>query len=168
MKVLRAIVAVALLAVAAIVGYGLYAHRPGGSAGGSIAVYYVGEDGETLSKWNVSLSPGARDTQSVAYYATAQSVAGPPPGTPAIRFPSGTVARSVHLAGTTATVDLGGAIASSQSGSLTESGEFKALVWTLTALPHVDAVQVTVDGARVPTLPGGHLELDEPLSRRSW
>jgi spore germination protein GerM len=35
-------------------------------------------------------------------------------------------------------------------------------------LPGVDAVQVKIDGARVPTLPGGHLELDDPLTRQSF
>jgi spore germination protein GerM len=93
---------------------------------------------------------------------------GPPPDVSAVRFPTGTIARSAHVSGSTATVDLAGAIASAQSGSFAESGEFKALVWTLTSLPGVDAVQVKIDGARVPTLPGGHLELDDPLTRQSF
>jgi spore germination protein GerM len=74
----------------------------------------------------------------------------------------------VHVDGSTASVDLGGAVAANGGGSFAESGEFKALVWTLTSLPGVDAVQVKIDGTRVPTLPGGHLELDEPLTRQSW
>jgi spore germination protein GerM len=142
---------------------------PRGSApGGTIPVYYAKLDGETLAKWDVSVNPNARDADSVAFYATAQAVAGPPPDVTAIRFPSGTIVRSTHVSGSTATVDLGGAIAHEQSGSFAESGEFKALVWTLTALPGVAAVDVKVDGARVATLPGGHLELDEPLTRTSW
>jgi spore germination protein GerM len=114
------------------------------------------------------VNPNAADPQSEAFYATAQAVAGPPAETSAIRFPAGTVVRAVHVAGRTATVDLGGTIAAPQSGSFAESGEFKALVWTLTSLPGIDAVQVKIGGARVPTLPGGHLELDEPLTRQSW
>jgi len=168
MRSLGVIVAIALLAVAVFVGYRLFSRPAGPGAGSSVAVYYTKTDGETLAKWDVSVNPNATDLASVAFYATAQAVAGPPPDVTAIRFPSGTIARSTHLSGSTATVDLGGGIASAQSGSFAESGEFKALVWTLTSLPGISAVQVTIDGARVPTLPGGHLELDEPLTRQSF
>jgi spore germination protein GerM len=145
----------------------LFAPQPP-AAGNVVAVYYCKTDGQTLAKWIVSVSPKATDTKSVAFYATAQAVAGPPADTPAVRFPAGTVVRSVALEGPTATVDLGGTIATAQSGSFTEAGEFKALVWTLTSLPGINAVQVKIGGARVPTLPGGHLELDEALTRQSW
>jgi spore germination protein GerM len=167
MRTLRALVVVALLAVIAFVAYRFLSPRAPAS-GGTIPVYYAKLDGETLAKWDVSVNPNARDADSVAFYATAQAVAGPPPDVTAIRFPSGTIVRSTHVSGSTATVDLGGAVAHAQSGSFAESGEFKALVWTLTALPGIDAVDVKVDGARVATLPGGHLELDEPLTRTSW
>ena len=167
MRLLRAIAIVALLAGAVYVGYRLFAPRPP-SAGNAVAVYYCKTDGETLAKWVVSVNPKATDRKSVAFYATAQTVAGPPAETAAIRFPPGTVVRAVDVSGPTATVDLGGTIATQQSGSFAESGEFKALVWTLTSLPGINAVQVKVDGARVPSLPGGHLELDEPLTRQSW
>ncbi len=106
---------------------------------------------------------------SVAFYAATQCVAGPPPGTEAVRFPAGTRVRAVDVVGTTADVDLTKDVASSAEGGFAESAEFKALVWTLTQ-PSLDlsAVTVRVDGARVATLPGGHLELDEPLSRSSF
>ncbi len=157
---------VALLGIAAYFGYRAFAHRAA-PLGETVTAYYTKTDGTTLAKWNVSLGT-ARDLPSVAFYAAVQAVAGPPSDISAVRFPAGTVVRSVHVKGSTASVDLGNGIASDQSGSLTESGEFIALVWTLTALPGIDAVQVLVDGARVPTLPGGHLELDEPLTRQSW
>jgi spore germination protein GerM len=168
MKTLRALVVVALLVVvvALLVGRLVVSRRP--SFGDSIAVYYAKSDGATLGKWSVSLSPDARDLASVAFYATEQAVVGPPADVIAVRFPSGTIARSTHVSGSTATVDLAGTIDAAQSGSFTESGEFKALVWTLTALPGVTAVQITIGGARVQALPGGHLELDEPLTRQSW
>ena len=70
--------------------------------------------------------------------------------------------------GSTIDVDLSRDVGTNVEGSFNESGEFKALVWTLTALPGVDAVDVKIAGARVATLPGGHLELDEPLSRTSF
>jgi spore germination protein GerM len=167
MRTLRTLAGVALLAVLAFVAYRFFVPRPQ-SAGGTIPVYYAKLDGETLATWNVSVNPNARDAESVAFYATAQAVAGPPPDVTAIRFPSGTIVRSTRVSGSTATVDLGGAVAHEQSGSFAESGEFKALVWTLTALPGIDAVDVRIDGARVATLPGGHLELDEPLTRTSF
>ncbi len=166
MRLLRALAVIALLAVADIAGYRFFARAPT-AAGYSVAVYYTKADGTTLARWNVSLG-SARDPASVAYYATVQALAGPPPQTAAVRFPAGTIARAVHVNGSTVTVDLTGAIATDQSGSLGEDGEFKALVWTLTALPGVSAVQVRIDGARVAALPGGHLELDEPLTRQSW
>ncbi len=167
MRLLRALVAVALLAVAAFIGY-RFVRPPADETGRSVAIYFVKPGSDTLGTWSVSLSPKATDKESVAFYATAQVLAGPPAETPAVRFPPGTIARSVHVAGTTATVDLGGAVAAPQSGSYGESGEFKALVWTLTSLSGISAVQIEVDGARVPTLPGGHLELDEPLTRQSF
>ncbi|MBD5653687.1 MAG: GerMN domain-containing protein [Candidatus Eremiobacteraeota bacterium] len=167
MQVLRTVVIVALIAVAAFVGYRFFERGRNVVASG-IAVYYCKTDGQTLAKWTVSVNPNATDLKSVAFYAAAQAVAGPPPGTDAIRFPAGTIVRAVDVSGSTATVNLAGSIAHDQNGSFTESGEFKALVWTLTSLHGVRAAQVTIDGARVPTLPGGHLELDEPLTRQSW
>jgi spore germination protein GerM len=86
----------------------------------------------------------------------------------AIRFPTGTVVNHVDVSGSTATVDLGGTITRSVGGSFAESCEFKGLVWTLTALPGITAVQIKVDGAKVATLPGGHLELEQPLARSSF
>jgi spore germination protein GerM len=164
--VLRGLIVVAILAVAAFVGYRLLS--PPVQSTGTLAVYYVKPVGDTLEKWTVSLSPKASDPASVAFYATAQAVAGPAPDIQAVRFPAGTIVRSAHLSGDTATVDLGGAITTPQDGSFAESGEFKALVWTLTALPGITQVRVEVNGARVATLPGGHFEIDEPLSRHSW
>jgi spore germination protein GerM len=168
MRLLRAIVFVAILAAAAYAGYRFFSPHPPAVSGATATVYYTKLDGDTLAKWVVSVNPNATDTTSVAFYATAQAVAGPPADTAAVRFPAGTVVRSVHVEGSTANVDLGGAITTTQGGSFAEGGEFKALVWTLTSLPGVTAVQVKIDGARVPTLPGGHLELDEPLTRQSW
>jgi spore germination protein GerM len=166
MRVLRTVVIVAVLIVAALVGYRVF-HRSNSFAAG-LAIYYCKADGETLASWRISVNPNATDAKSVAFYAATQAVYGPPPDVHAIRFPAGTMVRGVSVTGSTATVNLAGTIDRNQSGSFAESGEFKALVWTLTSLPGVRAVQVTIDGARVPTLPGGHLELDEPLTRQSW
>jgi spore germination protein GerM len=164
---LRALAFAALLLVAVLAGYRYFANRQGNVAGSAITVYYCKTDGTTLVPWRVTLGT-PRDRKSVAFYAATQAVAGPPSGTPAIRFPQGTIVRSVEVSGSSATVDLGGGITSSPGGSFAENGEFKALVWTMTSLPGVASVQVRIDGGRVPTLPGGHLELDEPLARQNW
>jgi spore germination protein GerM len=166
MKALRAVL---LLALAAAIGYFLYRQvvQPKPIAADTITVYYCKADGETLVPWKVTLGP-ARDRRSVAFYATAQALAGPVSGVEAIRFPAGTIARSVTVSGDTATVDLSKDVGSQPGGSFAESGEFKALVWTLTGLPGISKVRVLVAGVAVPTLPGGHLELDEPLARSNW
>jgi hypothetical protein len=175
MKFVRAVVVVVILAAAAYAAY-RFVLQPKPRVADTITVYYCKLDGATLVPWKVSLGvppPDPRATavdprSRVANYATAQALAGPPSGTEAIRFPSGTVARRVAVAGNVATIDLVGAITSPESGSFAESGEFKALVWTLTALPGITSVQIEINGKRVPTLPGGHLELDKPLARSNW
>jgi spore germination protein GerM len=163
----RALLILALVAIAVYAGYRFVSGRSAGAVGDTIAVYYCKLDGQTVVPWRVSLGP-ARDRRSVAFYATAQVLAGPPSGVEAVRFPAGTVVTSVDVTGTTATVDLSGAVASSGGGSFAETGEFKALVWTLTALPGIDAVAVRIGGKTLPTLPGGHLELDAPLKRSDF
>jgi hypothetical protein len=168
MRASRTLVLIGLFAVALGAAW-WFTHRRAPGAADTITVYYTKADGTTLVPWNVSLGP-ARDRQSVAFYAATQAVAGPPPGTEAVRFPAGTRVRTVDVAGTTANVDLSREVAgTSAEGSFGEAAEFKALVWTLTqpALG-VTSVAVRVDGASVATLPGGHLELDEPLARSSF
>jgi spore germination protein GerM len=38
----------------------------------------------------------------------------------------------------------------------------------MTGVPGIHAVQVKIEGQTLPTLPGGHLELDQPLQRSDW
>ena len=167
MRTSRALVLVVLFAAAVAGAWWFTARRPQ-SVGESIAVYYAKADGTTLVPWQVSLGP-ARDRNSVAFYAATQCVAGPPPGTEAVRFPAGTHVRAVDVEGSTADVDISKDVVSSAEGGFAESAEFKALVWTLTQPKlGIASVKVRIDGARVATLPGGHLELDAPLSRSSF
>jgi spore germination protein GerM len=168
MRSSRTLVLIGLFVVAAAAAWWFVTHRQPAGAGASVTVYYPKPDGTTLVPWSVSLGE-ARDRDSVAFYAATQCVAGPPPGTNAVRFPAGTRVRSVHVQGSTADVDISKDVASSAEGGFAESAEFKALVWTLTQPDlGISAVQVLIEGARVATLPGGHLELDEPLSRSSF
>jgi sporulation and spore germination protein len=157
-----------VLFVAAVAGAWWYFHQNTTAVGDAIDVYYAKADGTTLVPWRVTLG-SARDRGSVAFYAATQAVAGPPLGVDAVRFPAGTYVRAVDVQGSTADVDLSKQIAASAEGGFAESAEFKALVWTLTqpALG-ITSVKVRIGGARVATLPGGHLALDESLSRSSF
>jgi len=167
MRSRRSLFLVAILCAVAAATYFALRPRPVPDAAGVITVYYTKLDGRTVVPWRVSLGP-ARDPQSTAFYAVEQVLAGPPSEVEAIRFPAGTTARSVTLNHSLATVDLDKTVNATPAGGFTENGEFKALVWTLTALPGIDRVAVRIDGSKATTLPGGHLELDEPLDRSSW
>jgi len=164
-----------LLAFVVIVaGSFLLFRHPKSPVGDHVSVYYTKIDGKTVVPWSVSMRPpqkGESPADRMRYavlYASTQAVAGPDSSVSAIRFPVGTHVRSANVSGSVATVDLSADVKNQVGGSLAESGEFKALVWTLTALPGIDAVLVKVDGATVDALPGGHLELDQPLRRSDW
>ncbi len=176
MKASRAVALLVVLVVVAIGTWFVIGHRRAqtGASAGRLAVYYTTMDGRTLGHLSVSLRPqqagesSAAHRRNLALYAAVEAVAGPPSDVQAIRFPPGTRVRSVRLDGTTAIVDLSREVANGGGGSFGENGEFKALVYTMTGLPFVHAVAITVDGQRLQTLPGGHLELDQPLHRRDW
>ena len=167
MRLSRALVLVVLFVVAVAAAWWFTTRRESG-VGAAVTVYYAKADGTTLVPWQLSLGP-ARDRKSVAFYAATQCIAGPPSGTEAVRFPAGTHVQGLDVEGSTADVDISKEIASSAEGGFAESAEFKALVWTLTQPKlGISAVRVRIAGKRVATLPGGHLELDEPLSRSSF
>jgi len=165
-RVGRPIALVALFVIAMTAGWWFFNHRTS-SAGDRITVYYTKIDGSTEVPWTVSLGP-ARDPKSVAFYAATQAIAGPPAGTDAVRFPPGTRVLAVTINGSTVDVDISKEVSGLRGGSFAEAAAFKSLVWTMTALPSISSVTIRVDGARIPTLPGGHFELDEPLARSSW
>ncbi|HTV91645.1 MAG TPA: GerMN domain-containing protein [Verrucomicrobiae bacterium] len=174
MKNSRRLLAVILFAIAAAAAWYFLRPRAPSGTGQTLTVYYTKLDGTTLGTWNVSLraeQPGesaAARLHDIATYAALQSVAGPPPEISAVRFPTGARVRDVSVSSGTAIVDLSGDVASANGGSFQENGEFKGLVYTLTGIPSVNAVQITIEGRTVETLPGGHLELDAPLRRSDW
>ena len=164
------LIALVVLAAAVVVGAWWFIAGRHRGPGDSIVVYYTKIDGTSEVPWRVSLGP-ARDPKSVAFYAAAQALAGPPPEIEAVRFPAGTHVRALDIDGSTVDVDLSGEVAKSAQGGFAENAEFKSLVWTLTdpkTLPGVTTVRIRVDGTRVATLPGGHFELDEPLTRTTF
>lgn len=162
-----------ILAIIAIgVWYWSSARRS--AVGDHITVYYTKPDGRTEVPWSVSMRPPQPGEsrqghlRDAVLYAAVQAVTGPESSISAIRFPAGTHVLAADVTTSTATVDLSGEVRNLNSGVLEESGAFKALVWTLTALPGIDRVAIRVQGQQLSTLPGGHLELDEPLRRSDW
>jgi N-acetylmuramoyl-L-alanine amidase len=172
-KTSRAFLLIALLIVVAAVAWYFAAHRPS-AVSDHLTIYYTKQDGKSEVPWTVSMRPqqqgesAAEHLHNAVLYAATQAVAGPPSDVSAVRFPAGTHVISVNVTGSTATVDLSSEVKDQSAGVLGESGEFKSLVWTLTALPGIDQVAVRVQGQTLETLPGGHLEIDEPLRRSDW
>lgn len=170
----RILFSLALFAIVAALSYFFLIKQQKSPIGDQITIYYTKIDGSTEVPWNVTMRPQlkgesvAEHLNNAALYAGVQAVAGPPSSTEAIRFPVGTRVRTAHVTGSTADVDLSADVKSKAGGSFAESGEFKALVWTLTALPGIDSVAIRIDGQRVDALPGGHFELDKPLHRSDW
>ncbi len=127
-----------------------------------------------MATWDVSTrapqsgESNAERQHDLVTYAAVQSVAGPPSDVSAVRFPAGTLVISASVTGWVATVDLSSDVATHNSGLFQENGEFKGLVYTLTGISGINAVQITIEGRTVDTLPGGHLELDAPLRRSDW
>ncbi len=172
MKASRLLLLLVVLVVVA--GAAWWFLRPRPVVSDHLTVYYTKLDGNSLGTWTVSLRPpqpgesAAEHLHNVALYAAVQSIAGPPSEVSAIRFPPGTHVLNVLVNGSTATVDLSKDVAASAGGSFAENGEFKGLVYTLTGISPINAVQITIEGRKVETLPGGHLELDTPLHRSDW
>ena len=173
MRTSRAFLLIAALVIAVCVSWYLATHRPG-AVSEHIVVYYTKEDGTTVVPWTVSMRPqqrgesDAEHLRNAVLYAATQAIAGPPSNVTAVRFPAGTHLLSADVNDSTATVDLSGEVKNQSSGVVGESGEFKSLIWTLTALPGIKQVAVRVQGEKLNTLPGGHLEIDEPLRRSDW
>ncbi len=174
MKSGRVILLILLLVVVAAGTWFYLSRQTVNKAGEHLTVYYTKVDGSALGTWSVSVRPpqpgesAAEHLHNTALYAAVQAVAGPPADIQAIRFPSGTQVQNVSVNGSVATVDLSKEVAAQSGGTFGENGEFKGLVYTLTGIPSIDAVQVTVAGRKLQTLPGGHLELDMPLRRSDW
>ena len=137
-------------------------------------MYYTKLDGTSLGTLSVSLRPpqpgesASEHLRNTVLYAAVQAVAGPPSDVQAIRFPPGTRVLDASVDGSTAIADLSKDVERLAGGSFGETGEFKALVYTVTGVPGINAVKVTIAGETLPSLPGGHLELDEPLHRSDF
>jgi spore germination protein GerM len=159
--------AVVVVLVLGVFGWRYFSGRSAAVDDARLTIYSTQLDGQTETARGVPLG-AAQDTRSVAFFAATQAIAGPPAGVDAIRFPAGTYVRSAEVRGSTVVVDLSKEVDRLAGGSFDEGATFKSLVWTMTSLPGIDAVEVRIEGLRVAAIPGGHLELDEPLTRSSW
>jgi spore germination protein GerM len=133
-----------------------------------ITVYYCQAGSDKLMPVQFSIDPKLQGS-AAQKYALNQLLVGPTVGRDAVvLFPQGTQA-SLSRQGKTAVVDLTGTIAKSfQGGATDEAAMFKSLTYTLTAFPDITGVQVLVGGQKVAALPGGHFELDEPLTKDTF
>jgi spore germination protein GerM len=154
-----------LAAFIAVVGCARHATAPPPP---QISIYYSKAGSDQLVRMPFSADAKLKGS-ALATYALNQLIAGPSVGRDSlVLFPSGTQA-TVTVEGDVATVDLGGPITRSfQSGAGDEAGLFKSLTYTMTSLPGVKSVQVLVDSHKRAALPGGHFELDEPLTRDTF
>jgi hypothetical protein len=128
-------------------------------------LFYVSADGSGLVPATHDVVFGATPAEQVRRIVEAQ--VGPPPNERVSAVPKGTTVRAVFLTDThQAYVDLGGTIASGQTGgSLDEALTVYAIVNAVIAnLPEITGVQILVDGKEVDSL-AGHVDLREPLGK---
>ncbi|MGA8535072.1 MAG: GerMN domain-containing protein [Candidatus Tumulicola sp.] len=173
MRPSRLVALVVLLAII-VAGTWYYLSHRQPAAAATLTVYYTKIDGAALGTMRVSMRPqqpgesASEHRRNTVLYAAVQAVAGPPGDVAAIRFPPGTRVTGATVSGSTATVDLSKDVERQAGGTFGENGEFKALTYTVTGIPGIDAVKITIEGQTLPALPGGHLELDEPLHRSDF
>jgi spore germination protein GerM len=135
---------------------------------GHIMVDYVDAGTEALAPVDYSVDPHLEGAP-LADYALTQLLAGPATGRDTIvLFPQGTT-MDVAVSGDTATVNIAGPLVKGyQGGADDESAMFKSLTYTLTNIPGIARVQVLIGGQKRAALAGGHMELDEPLTRETF
>ena len=160
-------IAGACLATAAISASGCARH-PQVLESHQITVYYCKGGSEALVPVRYAVGSNLSGAR-LATFSVNQLLAGP--GTlsnAVVLFPLGTQA-AVDVAGDTATVNLSGPITTGlHTGATDEVALFKSLTFTLTNLPNIKKVQVLIAGQKVAALPGGHLDLSEPLTRAAF
>jgi spore germination protein GerM len=144
------------------------AHGQSAQAVHQITVYYCKAGSDSLVAMHYTAAGKLAGT-ALAQYAVSQLLAGPSePTNSLLVFPADTRAMATQH-GATVDVDLTGSIAKHYAGGAgDEAGLFKSLTYTLTDLPGVTAVQISLNGQVEAALPGGHLELDEPLTRDTF
>ena len=127
-----------------------------------LELWFPARDGSCLLSERRQLTI-AQD-KPLAEYAAEELLRGPQRSDAAPAAPEGTVLLSVHISGDTCTVDLSEAYYSGRPVSpRDERLMIYALVNTMTSLPGVDLVQITVEGRRLAEYV--YIRLSEPLPR---
>lgn len=143
---------------------------PAGSVPTTIYLFLADERGEP------GLLPVARalpDAAAVAPATLEALLAGPTadeaaaPNHLLTAIPTGTRALGLVLEGNVATVDLSGEFGGG-GGSESMLGRVAQVVYTLTALPGIEAVQFRIDGRPAEALGGEGIVLDEPQTREDY
>ena len=142
--------------------------QPVAAPSGRFTVEFVNAGTEELDPVDYSVDRNL-NSAGMAEFAVTQLLAGPSTGRDSVvLFPPGTTL-DVKVAGDLATVNINGPLTKSYGGGAgDESAMFKSLTFTLTNVPGIARVQVVVAGKNVAALPGGHLELDTPLTRETF
>jgi len=137
-------------------------------APGHFTVEFVDAGTEALAPAEYTVDPNLHG-EGLAEYAATQLLAGPSTGRDAVvLFPTGTTL-DVTVQDDMATANIGGPVTKSYTGGAEdEAAMFKSLVYTLTNVPGINRVQVLLAGKKRAALPGGHMELDEPLTRGTF
>ena len=140
----------------------------GRAADHEITVYFCKAGGDQLVAMHYTAANKLAGDE-LAQYVVSQWLSGPvDPNSALLVLPADTRAH-VSQHGSTVDVDLSGAVTKHFAGGAgDEAGLFKSLTYTVTELPGVTAVQVLLNGQTEAALPGGHLALDEPLTRETF
>ncbi len=119
----------------------------------------------------VAVSRSLDSATNVAETVVLELLDGPQPGEQAngitSAIPTGTELRGLDIVDGLATVQLTAAF-SSQGGHRSMQARLGQLIYTLTALPTVDRVEVRLDGGRALEPGGGGPVLDQPLGREEY
>ena len=169
-KDIRAALAAAFATVLILAAIGGCAKKPQPVAPptGQFTIVFVNAGTQELDPVQYTIDPNL-NSSGIAEFAVTQLLAGPSTGRDSvILFPAGT-ALDVSVHNDTAVVNVTGPVAKYYGGGADdESAMFKSLTYTLTNIPGITRVQILVAGKQSAALPGGHLELDAPLTRETF
>ncbi|MGE3178343.1 MAG: GerMN domain-containing protein [Vicinamibacterales bacterium] len=180
----RGILVLAVAALAALIGWGLFVGLPRWVEAQRATpppppiaeapaeperkirarLFYVADDGYGLVAVEREVAYGADPSAQIRAILQAQMAEPPAPLVSAV--PPGTQVRAVYVTGGEAYVDLSREVVTGHTGgSLNEQLTVQTLVAAVTVnLPAVTRVQLLVDGKEVDTL-AGHVDLRQPLAR---
>ncbi|MBW4620998.1 MAG: GerMN domain-containing protein [Cyanosarcina radialis HA8281-LM2] len=134
----------------------------------TVNIYWLKDTGQRLE---VVPSPikieGSNNPDAILTGAFKTLLSGPTDSKLATTIPSGTKLRSVRVRQDGIHVDLSSEFTSG-GGSASMTGRVAQVIYTATSLKPGDRVWIDVDGKRLEVLGGEGLELEQPLTRKSF